>query len=123
MAPITPIAKTSTSGSTNRVSKKTNTTTTTTPTTSSPSLSSSTLDKKKTKRSKKGKNACNFKGCTSPAAKFIGDCRFCQRQYCSKHRLMENHACEGLVSCKEEMHKRNADKLSSEQTKSPKIQI
>lgn len=75
------------------------------------------------KSGKKKKNQCYFDRCTSPASKFIGDCNFCKGHYCSKHRLMENHACEGLTSCKEAMHKRNADKLVSEQTKVPKIQI
>ncbi|GAV52679.1 hypothetical protein ZYGR_0AG06700 [Zygosaccharomyces rouxii] len=75
------------------------------------------------KKSGKKKNKCYFDKCTSPASKFIGDCNFCKGHYCSKHRLMENHACEGLTSCKETMHKRNADKLVSEQTKAPKIQI
>lgn len=75
------------------------------------------------KSGKKKKNQCYFDKCTSPASKFIGDCNFCKGHYCSKHRLMENHACEGLTSCKETMHKRNADKLVSEQTKAPKIQI
>ncbi|QLG74040.1 hypothetical protein HG535_0F05520 [Zygotorulaspora mrakii] len=75
------------------------------------------------KSSKKKKNTCYFSKCNNPASKFIGDCNFCKGHYCSKHRLMENHACEGLTSCKEDMHKRNADKLAAEQTRVPKIQI
>lgn len=75
------------------------------------------------KSSKKKKNACYVDKCGSPASKFIGDCNFCKGHFCSKHRLMENHACEGLTSCKEAMHKRNADKLEREQTRAPKIQI
>lgn len=75
------------------------------------------------KGGKKKKNQCYFDKCTSSASKFIGDCNFCKGHFCSKHRLMETHACEGLTTCKEAMHKRNADKLVSEQTKVPKIQI
>lgn len=75
------------------------------------------------KTSKKKKNLCYYDKCTSAASKFIGDCNFCKGHYCSKHRLMENHACEGLTTCKEAMHKRNAEKLAAEQTRAPKIQI
>ncbi|EHN00264.1 YOR052C-like protein [Saccharomyces kudriavzevii IFO 1802] len=75
------------------------------------------------KTTKKKKNACYFDSCSSAASKFIGDCNFCKGHFCSKHRLMENHACDGLTSCKEQLHQRNADKLEAEQTKAPKIQI
>ncbi|QLL34897.1 hypothetical protein HG536_0H02720 [Torulaspora globosa] len=90
------------------------------PTRSNTGLNSSKVSKK---TSKKKKNACYFDKCSSAASKFIGDCNFCKGHFCSKHRLMENHACEGLTSCKEAMHKRNADKLAREQTRVPKIQI
>lgn len=83
--------------------------------------SSRRVTKKTTK--KKKKNACYFDKCSSAASKFIGDCNFCKGHFCSKHRLMENHACDGLTSCKEQLHQRNADKLEAEQTKAPKIQI
>lgn len=75
------------------------------------------------KAPKKKKNMCYFAKCTNAASKFIGDCNFCKGHFCSKHRIMENHACEGLTSCREVMHKRNADKLAAEQTRAPKIQI
>ncbi|CCD25379.1 Tmc1p NDAI_0F00600 [Naumovozyma dairenensis CBS 421] len=77
----------------------------------------------KTKKGKKGKSICYYGDCISPIAKFIGECKFCDRQFCSRHRLLETHSCEGLVSCKEEMHKKNADKLSAERTKNQKIEI
>ncbi|AJU02759.1 hypothetical protein H811_YJM1400O00222 [Saccharomyces cerevisiae YJM1400] len=83
--------------------------------------SSRRVTKKTTK--KKKKNACYFDTCSNAASKFIGDCNFCKGHFCSKHRLMENHACNGLTSCKEQLHQRNADKLEAEQTKAPKIQI
>ncbi|QLQ82016.1 hypothetical protein HG537_0G02700 [Torulaspora globosa] len=90
------------------------------PTRSNTSVNSSKISKKTSKRKK---NGCYFDKCTSTASKFIGDCNFCKGHFCSKHRLMENHACEGLTSCKEAMHKRNADKLAREQTRVAKIQI
>lgn len=74
-------------------------------------------------KKKKKKNQCYFDKCSSAASNFIGDCNFCKGHFCSRHRLMENHACAGLTSCKEQMHQRNADKLESEQTHTQKIRI
>lgn len=42
------------------------------------------------------KNRCNFKECPSAAQRIVGDCGFCQGHFCSKHRLLEDHKCEGL---------------------------
>ncbi|SCW02241.1 LAFE_0F02102g1_1 [Lachancea fermentati] len=84
--------------------------------------SASRVSKKACPKRKK-KDRCYFEKCNSTAVKFIGDCQFCQGHFCSKHRLMESHACQGLKSCKEQMHQRNADKLAAEQTIVPKIQI
>ncbi|GMM53435.1 Tmc1 protein [Maudiozyma humilis] len=93
--------------------------TTPTPTTRTATSSTKRIDKKA--HSKKRKNACYMSGCASAPLKFIGDCQFCHGHFCSKHRIMENHACKGLKTCKEEMHKRNAEKLEKEQTILPKI--
>ncbi|SCU85456.1 LAFA_0D15742g1_1 [Lachancea sp. 'fantastica'] len=78
---------------------------------------------KKSGLKKKKKDRCYYDKCGSTALKFIGDCQFCQGHFCSRHRIMENHACQGLTSCKEQMHQRNADKLAAEQTIVSKIQI
>lgn len=77
--------------------------------------------KKRLKKKKKDK--CNFEKCGSSSVKFIGDCNFCDGHFCSKHRLLENHECQGLKSCKDQMHQRNADKLREEQPIVPKIHI
>lgn len=42
------------------------------------------------------RNRCNFKECPSSAQRIVGDCGFCQGHFCSKHRLLEDHKCEGL---------------------------
>ncbi|CUS21762.1 LAQU0S04e00210g1_1 [Lachancea quebecensis] len=78
---------------------------------------------KKTGSKKKRKDKCFADKCGSSAVKFVGDCQFCQGHFCSRHRLMENHSCQGLKSCKEQMHQRNAEKLAAEQTIVSKIQI
>jgi hypothetical protein len=42
------------------------------------------------------KNRCTFKECQLTAQRIVGDCGFCQGHFCSKHRLLEDHKCEGL---------------------------
>ncbi|AGO11974.1 AaceriAGR296Wp [[Ashbya] aceris (nom. inval.)] len=79
------------------------------------------VDKKAGRRRKRER--CQFGKCVSSALKFIGECQFCDGQFCSRHRLMENHTCRGLRTCKEHMRRRNADKLAQEQTVVAKIQI
>lgn len=59
---------------------------------------------------------CSFKTCRDAAQRIVGDCGFCSGHFCGKHRLLEDHKCEGLEDCKKESHERNADKLNSERT-------
>ncbi|RDK47805.1 hypothetical protein M752DRAFT_331569 [Aspergillus phoenicis ATCC 13157] len=59
------------------------------------------------------KPRCNFKECKEAAQRIVGDCSFCSGHYCSKHRMLEAHACTGLEDCKKESHARNADKLNN----------
>ena len=42
------------------------------------------------------KKRCTFKECQLTAQRIVGDCGFCQGHFCSKHRLLEDHKCEGL---------------------------
>lgn len=62
------------------------------------------------------KNRCNFKECPSASQRIVGDCGFCKGHFCSKHRLLEDHRCEGLEDCKKQSHERNAAQLESERT-------
>ena len=59
---------------------------------------------------------CAFKDCKDQAQRIVGDCSFCQGQFCGKHRMLEDHKCSGLEDCKKESHERNAVKLNSERT-------
>ncbi|KAH8726639.1 hypothetical protein GQ44DRAFT_748806 [Phaeosphaeriaceae sp. PMI808] len=59
---------------------------------------------------------CSFKQCRDAAQRIVGDCGFCSGHFCGRHRLLEDHKCEGLEDCKKESHERNADKLNSERT-------
>ncbi len=39
---------------------------------------------------------CTYKDCREGAQRIIGDCGFCQGHFCGKHRLLEDHKCDGL---------------------------
>lgn len=89
---------------------------------------------------------CTYKDCKDGAQRIIGDCGFCNGHYCGKHRLLEDHKCDGLEDvsdsfpeamewwlvgldasplmhwaneheqCKKESHDRNAAQLNKERT-------
>ena len=85
---------------------------------------------------------CSYKDCKEGAQRIIGDCGFCQGHFCGKHRLLEDHKCDGLEDvssppiqwwlvglsyellanvmideqCKKESHDRNAAQLNAERT-------
>lgn len=89
---------------------------------------------------------CTYKDCKEGAQRIIGDCGFCQGHFCGKHRLLEDHKCDGLEDvspsspaspewwlvgldidellanvcdeqqCKKESHDRNAAQLNAERT-------
>jgi len=79
-------------------------------------------DEKKDKKKKK-KARCYLDDCNAVANKLVGHCQFCNHAYCTSHRLLENHKCENLQTCKNTLHKRNADKLSKEQTIVSQVQF
>lgn len=39
---------------------------------------------------------CTFKECKDAAQRIVGDCGFCNGHFCGKHRLLEDHKCDGL---------------------------
>jgi AN1-like Zinc finger len=53
-------------------------------------------------------------GCKAPAQPITGDCGFCQKRFCSKHRMLESHVCEGLEDAKRAERDRNREKLEKE---------
>lgn len=63
------------------------------------------------------KPKCNFKECKERAQLIVGDCGFCQGHFCSKHRMLESHQCEGLESAKQEEKRRNQEQLEKERTR------
>ncbi|KAF5485604.1 AN1-type zinc finger protein TMC1 [Colletotrichum fructicola] len=59
---------------------------------------------------------CTFKECKDAAQRIVGDCGFCNGHFCGKHRLLEDHKCDGLEDCKKQSHERNAAQLEAERT-------
>ncbi|PQE10954.1 an1-type zinc finger protein [Rutstroemia sp. NJR-2017a WRK4] len=41
---------------------------------------------------------CTLKDCKDKALPIVGDCGFCNKNFCGKHRLLEDHKCDGLES-------------------------
>lgn len=66
---------------------------------------------------KKKKVRCSFVGCNGLPLRMVGDCHSCNGKFCAKHRLFEDHRCEGLGSYKDMVKERNGVKLLSEATK------
>ena len=54
---------------------------------------------------------CARDDCTDRPARIVGDCRYCSRSYCSRHRLPEDHACAKLANCRQQSYEKNSDKL------------
>lgn len=66
---------------------------------------------------KKKKQRCSFVTCNSLPLRMVGNCQSCNGKFCAKHRLFEDHRCEGLNSYKVREKERNGMKLLSEATK------
>ncbi|CUM64536.1 uncharacterized protein PRCAT00002142001 [Priceomyces carsonii] len=73
------------------------------------------------KKVKSKKNRCSFKSCNSAPLRMVGSCSHCQGKFCAKHRLLEDHLCQGLQYCKDNAHEKNAMKLQSERTITNKV--
>ena len=62
------------------------------------------------------KPRCSHPPCKAPVQPITGDCGFCQKRFCGKHRMLESHSCEGLEDAKKAERDRNKDKLENERT-------
>merc|ERR1712000_332198 len=67
-------------------------------------------------KKKSNKPRCSKGGCKAPAQPIVGDCGFCQKRFCGKHRMLESHNCEGLEDARRADKDRNAAKLEGERT-------
>lgn len=73
------------------------------------------------KRCQHAKNSVNESQCTQAALRLVGDCPHCTLQFCSRHRLPEDHACLNMTSCREAAFAKNKAKLESERTVGSKM--
>jgi predicted nucleic acid binding AN1-type Zn finger protein len=67
------------------------------------------------------KNTCFVETCGERVVKIIGDCRYCNEKFCSKHRLPEAHVCSHLDSCREQASNKLTAKLMNEKTLGQKV--
>jgi predicted nucleic acid binding AN1-type Zn finger protein len=51
--------------------------------------------------------------CQERANRLTGMCRWCQHQFCGRHRLPEDHQCPNLHGCRQQSHDKNSNKLLS----------
>ena len=65
---------------------------------------------------KSNKPRCTKQGCKAAAQPIVGDCGFCQKRFCGKHRMLESHNCSGLEDARQADKDRNAAKLEHERT-------
>jgi hypothetical protein len=91
------------------------TTTIAEPGTSTPTTAAST-PRSGTPAKKSNKPRCTKAGCKAFAPPIVGDCGFCQKRFCGKHRMLESHNCEGLEEARQADKDRNAAKLEGERT-------
>ena len=69
-----------------------------------------TPEKKKKKSKKKGVTICLLDGCKGRVVAMIGNCKWCEQNFCQEHRLPEGHACSGIDDCKKHSFDINANK-------------
>ncbi|KAI9144593.1 polyubiquitin [Paraphysoderma sedebokerense] len=69
----------------------------------------------------KKSSRCAVDGCKDKVVKIIGDCRYCTKRYCGKHRLPESHACEQLDSCRQAAADKLTGKLLNEKCVAQKV--
>ncbi len=58
--------------------------------------------------------------CSSKCA-LSGHCRYCDKNYCSAHRLPEEHQCSNIEQCKKDAHDRNKKLVESQSVISEKL--
>jgi len=81
-----------------------------------PSTDTAVPVKKPAPARKSNKPKCSKEGCKTAAQPIIGDCGFCNKRYCGKHRMLESHNCSGLDDARQADKDRNTAKLEGERT-------
>lgn len=86
------------------------------PTSSAATSGTSTPTSTKPAARKSNKPRCSKGGCKTAAQPIVGDCGFCQKRFCGKHRMLESHNCTGLEDARQADKDRNAARLEHERT-------
>ncbi len=60
--------------------------------------------------------------CTLQCAMIIGDCKYCRKKFCGKHRLPESHRCTNMTKCQSEQFERNKKTLLSQSCVGKKLE-
>jgi len=81
-----------------------------------PTSTASSTPRSSTPAKKPRKPRCTKDGCNALAQPIVGDCGFCQKRFCGKHRMLESHNCEGLEDARQADKDRNAARLEGERT-------
>jgi predicted nucleic acid binding AN1-type Zn finger protein len=86
-----------------------------------------TTDKniKEKKKKKRNKFLCDNKeeDCKQKKSQSIGFCKWCQKTFCSSHRLPETHDCIGLKNCKTQAFNINKNKINNEKCVMHKVAL
>jgi ubiquitin C len=80
-----------------------------------------TPPKKKKNKKVKGKHICLLPGCSGRVVAMIGECKWCEKNFCQEHRLPEGHACPGLDTCAKAAFDINASKNGAIKCNSTKM--
>jgi len=91
---------------------------------SSPTITNASSSSNHPSPSKPRKTKCALNTCSDRAVAIIGTCRWCpteSNKYCHKHRLPEAHGCNGMQSCRQAAHDRNAGRLLGEKCVGNKV--
>ena len=86
------------------------------PTSSAATSGTSTPTSTKPAVRKSNKPRCSKERCKGAAQPIVGDCGFCQKRFCGKHRMLESHNCSGLEDARQADKDRNTAKLEHERT-------
>ncbi|RMZ88882.1 hypothetical protein DV736_g3886, partial [Chaetothyriales sp. CBS 134916] len=85
-------------------------------TSTTPTLTPASTPRTSTPSKRPSRPRCSKTDCKALAPPIVGDCGFCQKRFCGKHRMLESHNCEGLQDARQADKDRNAAKLQSERT-------
>ncbi len=64
---------------------------------------------------------CKFNNCNKSAT-VIGNCKYCKQNYCNNHRIVEQHCCTELKTCRDEALKKHVEFLYKSKCVGSKIQ-